>query len=294
MKSRLLAPISLTVLILAFSGLTAAQSATTATKLCLYPVKGTVRLVSSSTTKCAKGEKLLTLGTQGPRGPQGPEGPSGFPGETGPQGPRGLQGPAGANGTNGTNGANGATGPRGVQGDQGPRGLQGAAGATGPSLVVLDANNTFVGYLVDASINSISGRIGFLTVWSTAASRMVNFNMDGTIRAEPFDNYGAKFATEDCSGPAYLLSNNDSFIAGDVAVLDHSPGSNSWYDVTALTLGDGETLSFSSQLTAGDCSAVVTGTTLITGPLSAGSWYVLTPTTSPLPTIVGPLHIGVQ
>ncbi len=288
MKSRLIAPISAMALILAFSGLTAAQSATTQIKLCLYPVKGTVRLVANSATKCAKGEKLLTLGTQGPRGP---EGPSGIPGESGPQGPRGLtgpQGPPGTNGTNGTNGSNGAVGPRGPQGEAGLRGLQGLPGPTGPSLVVLDANNALVGYLIDLHYSQVTGQADTFTLYVSSASRIVTFRLSGSV----LTNVEVAFASNDCTGTAYL---NDATVSAATAFPVQSDLSTvTWLQTDSLvSVADGETLTFVSTLADGTCTVLGNPITL-TGPVTSTSWWTLASATSPLPTIVGPLHIGVQ
>jgi hypothetical protein len=279
-------------LILAFSGLTAAQSATTQVKLCLYSVKGTVRLVSNSTTKCSKGEKLLTLGTQGPRGP---EGPSGIPGESGPQGPRGLKGDKGDKGdpgTNGTNGVNGSAGPRGLQGLPGERGLQ---GLTGPSLVVLDANNTFVGYLVDTQLSYLSGKISMYVVWNATAQRGFAFLPSGSLYTSDFSDYGPLFTSSDCTGTAYLTAADTSqyFQVNSTIVVKNAAGADAWYALTATTVADAETITFGSTLSGNTCSTSVSPAS-ITGPVSEGVWILATPTTSPLPTIVGPLRIGVQ
>jgi hypothetical protein len=80
------------------------------------------------------------MGLQGVPGPHGPQGPQG---DAGPQGPKGDTGDIGPQGQQGIQGVAGPQGP------QGPQGSQGVAGPAGMNIKVYDANDHYLGLLVD-------------------------------------------------------------------------------------------------------------------------------------------------
>ena len=284
MKSRFTVPVLIAVAVITFSGLTAAQSATSVVKLCHYPPKGTVRQVSSTTTKCAKGEKLLVLGTTGPRGP---EGPSGIPGEVGPQGPRGLTGPVGPAGPAGANGTNGATGLRGLIGLTGPAGATGAPGATGPTMVVKDSTGAFIGYLVSTQLNTFNLPQSY-KVWLPNSGVIVTLLNDGFFEYTPLD---LMFTTADCSGDTYVTA---SELSPNVLLpITNTNSATLWTTTSAVVVPDATSIDFiSTWSSAGGCEAL--SNTGFTGPMTIPNVYKVTATTSPLPVIVGPLSIGIQ
>jgi hypothetical protein len=88
-------------------------------------------------------------GQAGATGPQGQQGPMGAQGDAGPQGPQGTPGatgPQGAAGPQGPQGSQGATGPQGPKGENGATGPQGPAA---PGFQLVDANDTFIGQILD-------------------------------------------------------------------------------------------------------------------------------------------------
>ncbi len=144
--------------------------------ICVSKV-GTVRLVGDGyfSSKCNKGEKLVTLSLQGIQGPQGEQGIQGEQGPVGPEGPRGEPGPKGDTGLQGEQGIQGEQGLRGIQGEQGLQGEkgdkgdtgeQGPIGLTGSSLKVVDNNNQPIGFLIDISYNEWK-------IWDTQNKKVV-------------------------------------------------------------------------------------------------------------------------
>ncbi len=103
----------------------AAPSAPAVIKACVADKGGAMYQVSSKTTKCAKGQHLVTWNQTGV---QGAPGKTGAPGASGKNGLPGTPGAPGKNGLPGTLGAKGDTGPAGPQGPQGAPGLAGLAG----------------------------------------------------------------------------------------------------------------------------------------------------------------------
>lgn len=283
MKSRFTVPVLIAVAVITFSGLTAAQSATSVVKLCHYPPKGTVRQVSSTTTKCAKGEKLLVLGTTGPRGP---EGPSGIPGEVGPQGPRGLTGPVGPAGPAGANGTNGATGLRGLTGLTGPAGATGAIGATGPTMVVKDSTGAFIGYLV--SVDTAFNIPKSYKIWMPESETIVTLDPSGLAVPSKVDYI---FASADCTGDVHVLESR--LVKDHLFPATYMNLETVWLRAEEVGIADGVSLEFNSQWTqAGGCEAL--SNVSFTGPQTVPGLYWLTVHTSPLPAITGPLSIGIQ
>ena len=100
---------------------------------CYTKSGGSLRVIDSTVTKCARNETSLAWNVQGVQGPKGdtggigPQGPAGPAGTTGPQGPAGPTGPAG---------------PKGDRGDQGPAG---PAGSSVLANVTYVPNHTFAG-----------------------------------------------------------------------------------------------------------------------------------------------------
>jgi len=98
---------------------------------CYSSKTGALRVINSSTAKCASGELALNWNQKGPKGDTGAAGPRGY---VGPQGPQGLKGEAGPKGDPG------AAGAQGLKGDTGP------AGAPGPSGIVA-TNGSYAGHI---------------------------------------------------------------------------------------------------------------------------------------------------
>jgi hypothetical protein len=113
-----------------------AISTTNAAVLCAQQKKnGSFNSQVTIREACRKREKQLDLAALGLQGP---------PGSQGAKGDQGLQGPKGDPGPPGTPGAPGKQGMQGIAGPMGPEGPIGPTGPQGPSLVVKDANGTFV------------------------------------------------------------------------------------------------------------------------------------------------------
>lgn len=101
---------------------------------CYDNAQGTLRVLTTKSPACGKGETQISWNQTGPQGPQGdpgvtgPAGPAGAAGEAGPTGPAGPAGPQGDIGPGGPKGDTGATGATGQVGPQGPKGDTGPAG----------------------------------------------------------------------------------------------------------------------------------------------------------------------
>jgi hypothetical protein len=106
--------------LLAVSGIASATIPTNnVIDACYTRSGGSLRVIDSTVTKCAKTETSIAWNVQGPKGDKGDRGDVGPAGPQGPQGPQGAQGPSGA---------------AGAAGAQGPQGATGAAGPAGPSV----------------------------------------------------------------------------------------------------------------------------------------------------------------
>jgi hypothetical protein len=173
--------------VIAVAGFNAPAAAADETIHACVGVFGLTRVIST-TDHCKKVEVPVSwsINTQRPgeTGPQGPAGPQGLAGLAGPPGLPGLVGPAGVQGLTGAQGVPGLNGPAGAQGPVGPQGVQGESGAQGPAgsvgpqgiagvdgpagasgaLVVVDANNTALGYFLSFDPNTyqtvVAGKIG--------------------------------------------------------------------------------------------------------------------------------------
>lgn len=136
-------------------------------------------------------------------------GPAGATGAIGPQGPAGPQGATGATGPAGAQGATGATGPAGAQGAQGPK------GDTGPmpqGLSVFDANDQFIGTLLDTD--------------------RILMKIDNRLLSVPFSKAGlglgqySYFFYSDCSPTASNYLRDDYVPSWAYFVADVSGGSS--------------------------------------------------------------------
>jgi hypothetical protein len=96
----------------------AANTVTKTVKVCVVS-KTNVVVSASSTGKCPKHTKTVSIS----RSP--------LPGPTGPKGDPGLPGPSGSDGKDGANGTNGADGRDGLDGTSGTDGASGSDGADG-------------------------------------------------------------------------------------------------------------------------------------------------------------------
>ena len=108
-------------------------------------------------------------------------------------GSTGSQGPAGTAGVDGANGADGGIGPRGLQGDP---------GADDSSFKVYDANDTYVGELID--IRSTGEKIEVLLPAKTyATEKPVYFDIEyGAIDSPTF--LTLYYTDDNCQGTAYV------------------------------------------------------------------------------------------
>lgn len=201
-------------------------------------------------------------GSQGPKGDVGPQGSKGDTGATGPQGVKGDPGPTGPQGQKGDTGPTGPTGPKGDTGSQGPKGDTGAvgpSGSTGPAgpqglqgpagfqLVVVDANQVQLGYLIDPNLVVIQD--GQYWVYFTLG--VTNFQEDGVT---------LYFTTSNCSGTPFV-TNGDTLRHGNVS------GSHLYYPGDPM-----ETRTFFSQKRItdgvfGSCIQLGAGQTDVGGPM---------------------------
>ncbi len=143
----------------------AAPAAPSVIKACVADKGGAMYQVSSKTTKCARGQHLVTWNQTGVQGAPGKAGTTGASGRTGPQGPTGARGPAG---------------PQGPQGAPGLAGLDGTniAWGIGPaSQDVVDAAEAGDFYL-DLTTDNVSIAV-----------------FDGTVYGESVPLQGAKGET---------------------------------------------------------------------------------------------------
>ncbi|WP_448610217.1 hypothetical protein [Geodermatophilus sp. URMC 60] len=88
----------------------AAPAAPSVIKACVADKGGAMYQVPSKTTKCARGQHLVTWNQTGVQGAPGKAGTTGASGRTGPQGPTGARGPAGPQGPQGAPGLAGLDG----------------------------------------------------------------------------------------------------------------------------------------------------------------------------------------
>jgi hypothetical protein len=111
-------------------------------------------------------------------------GPMGPQGEIGPPGPQGLKGDKGNTGDPGPKGETGATGIQGLQG------IQGVPGPPGGIIKAYDANNQFLGLLVDAQ---------GVRIFLPTLNMIVPISSDGSI-----GNSVLYFKNSSCTGQPYL------------------------------------------------------------------------------------------
>ena len=195
--------------------------------ICVSKV-GTVRLVGDGyfSSKCNKGEKLVTLSLQGVQGPQGEQGIQGEQGPVGPEGPRGEPGPKGDTGLQGEQGIQGEQGLRGIQGEQGLQGEkgdkgdkgntgeQGPIGLSGHNLNVVDANGEKVGtYLGPRNDQSSEWHL----MWDSARQVIVPINFS----RNSFDANNLSgttwYESQDCSGIPLAFGVNGQYSIFEMA-----------------------------------------------------------------------------
>lgn len=141
---------------------------------------------------------VVLLACSGEDGPAGPAGKDGLnaTGAPGADGKPGASGAAGAPGANGEAGAPGQLGDAGAAGDAGPQGPMGVPGG-GPQWV--DGNGDPV-TVVDVRPNVVVLVNGVLWTYST---------LTGTLGVEGGSNLTTAYATNDCTGPVYVLLASD-------------------------------------------------------------------------------------
>lgn len=260
---------------------------------CVNKTSGVLRIA----TKCSKTEVILKWNQRGLQGEQGIQGLQGIPGDKGEPGTMGEQGPKGDTGAKGDQGAAGAPGA----GFAGPAGAQGAAGPAGRQLVVRDSTGTLIGYL----IGTLNIYIGFeidpdltpssnyfenaVQVWDPVAQAKFVYDFSG----RPLTSY-VLFSGTNCTGTAYSVNGEavGEYISAPkyIAFSDSPTGTIRWFEPSGK-INIGGTISIASgSRFANNCRAGSDfGDASFSGVVPH---VVLNPISSPIPTIVGPLHIA--
>ena len=278
--------ISVTALILSFltlisSNIYFAASEPDAINGCVNKKTGALRIVA----KCTSAERSIQWGKIGPQGPIGETGPTGA---TGAQGIQGVAGEAGAQGLPGLNGLNG------FSGSSGPAG---ANGVNGRQLVVRDAANTLVGYLIGtinlANTSAISPAGNYfqngVQVWDPNLELMFIYGFSG----RPSTGY-MLFSQPSCTGQAYLAESGSQ--VGDVSesgrYIAHSSsptGPIQWYEKATSTYQSGTISIASAPKYSNNCFA---GSEFGGANFSGNIPHIaLNPISSPIQTFTGPLRI---
>lgn len=220
-----------------------------------FCVNKTTKVVTQK-TKCAKTETVLAISKTGQPGP------AGSPGATGPTG---APGPAGASGSN---------------------------GAPGTGLVVLDANNQIVGYPigstgdqgVDAPDMGINGSlINGIIMYMPSINKVVALATNG----QPF-TIPVNFTSTDCTGQAVSAFSDGDPLSSSRTIYVKSGTNYGWYSPgAAVSLP----ITFRSQRDSdGSCRAINISWTAQDGV----SIHAYNPTSSPLPSIAGPIRLAVR
>jgi hypothetical protein len=275
-----------------------ASSSTNEITGCVNKKSGALRIAS----KCTSSEKQISWNKVGP---QGISGPSGLMGETGTIGPQGLKGEKGIDGPAGPVGLTGPQGPAGagIPGAQGPAGANGLQGPAGRQLVVRDSTGTLVGYLI-GTLNIYTGfninpeltpTSNFfenaVQVWDPVAQAKFVYDFSG----RPMTSY-VLFSGANCTGNAYIASEEEvgDFVAAPkyVAFADSPTGAIRWYQPATSTYVGGTISIASGSRYTNNCRAGSDfGDATFSGNISH---VVLNPISPPIPTIVGPLRIGLS
>ena len=245
---------------------------------CVNKKTGALRIVA----KCTSAERSIQWGKIGPTGEPGEKGLPGEPGPAGAIGPAGAQGLPGLNGLNGFSGSSGAPG---------------ANGAPGRQLVVRDAANVLVGYLIgtlaegNGFLNPPAGNYfqNAVQVWDPNLELFFVYSFSG----RPWTSY-MLFSQPSCTGQAYLA--DDSRQVGDVSesgrYIAHSnsrTGPLQWYEKATSTYQAGTISIASAPQYSNNCLA---GSEFGDANFSGNIPHiVLNPISSPVPTFTGPLRI---
>jgi hypothetical protein len=257
--------ISITALILSFltlisSNIYFAVSQPDAITGCVNKKTGALRIVA----KCTSAERLIQWGKEGPQGPLG---------------------------------ATGLTGASGAQGIQGVPGAQGFSGANGRQLVVRDAANTVVGYLIgtlyagDYNPNPPSGNFyqNAVQVWDPNLELIFVYNFSG----RPMTGY-ILFSQPSCTGQAYI-SWGDSKVGETANAPRYFAHSNSptgpvqWFEKTSSTFVSGTISIASAPQYSDNCYP---GSEFGDANFSGDIPHItLNRISSPVPTFKGPLKI---
>jgi hypothetical protein len=133
---------------------------------CYKSSGGSLRVIDSTVTTCAKNETSLAWNVQGPPGEKG---------ETGDTGPQGPEGPAGSAGPVGP------AGPQGEKGDTGPQGPVGPAGSA--ARLTYDPEHTFVGPNFEKILSTMvpGGTYAFIATAELSGSWSPNDDPDATM-----------------------------------------------------------------------------------------------------------------
>lgn len=272
--------ISVTALILSFltlisSNIYFAASEPDAINGCVNKKTGVLRIVA----KCTNAERSIQWGKIGPQGEKG------LPGEVGPAGAIGPAGAQGLPGLDGLNGFSGSSGPAG------------ANGVNGRQLVVRDAANTLVGYLIgtlslgNTATNPPAGNYfqSGVQVWDPNLELMFVYSFSG----RPMTGY-MLFSQPSCTGQAYLADSSSQ--VGDISesgrYLAHSSSSTGpiqWFEKATSTYQSGTISIASAPHYANNCDP---GSEFGGANFSGNIPHiVLNPISSPVPTFTGPLRI---
>ena len=191
-------------------------------------------LISNESHDSNAFEMSFSASLQGPPGPPGPQGPAG---PAGPAGPRGDRGPRGLTGPQG------AAGPPGAVGPQGP---QGPAGVDAFNPVIVDADGSVVGPVIDIGfaetsilVHADAGEPVRLPVWNITHPSFP-FSGDGLWQ------WGTLYyETTNCTGAPWLVVPSRLFprnaVVGPSNVLHVETGAIqtktllSYRDVTTLS-----------------------------------------------------------
>lgn len=257
--------ISITALILSFltlisSNIYFAVSEPDAITGCVNKKTGALRIVA----KCTNAERSIQWGKEGPQGPLG---------------------------------ATGLTGASGAQGIQGEPGAQGFSGANGRQLVVRDAANTLVGYLIgtlyagDYNPNPPSGNYyqNAVQVWDPNLELTFVYNFSG----RPMTGY-MLFSQPSCTGQAYI-SWSDSQVGETANAPRYIAHSNSptgpiqWFEKTSNTFVSSTISIASAPQYSDNCYP---GSEFGDANFSGSIPHIpLKQISSPVPTFIGPLKI---
>lgn len=248
---------------------------------CVNKKTGALRIVA----KCTSAERSIQWGKTGPQGLMGEIGSTGASGAQGIQGVTGEVGAQGLPGLNGLNGFSGSSGPAGANGNNGRQ------------LVVRDAANTLVGYVIgtlnlgNTVANPPAGNYfqNAVQVWDPNLELMFVYSFSG----RPLTGY-VLFSQLSCTGQAYMADSGsqvgDISESGRYVAHSNSPtGPIQWFEKATNAYVSGTISIASAPQYSNNCNpGSEFGDSNFSGNIPH---IVLNPITSPVPTFTGPLRI---